>query len=507
MSDWFQQQFGRKDEFALVVWLGRDPHPGADDVVSASWGGLAVWVDGRCLTQTVRDDGSTAEQVRWYMLPVLGWLREHLVRLVNEEPFPSPARTDEVGDASAWFDASMEPGLTLLPEEETDWYTRRSQWRAGHGLRQAALDAALPNVCVRRLGRHLEVSWDNEAWPASRPDLRFVEPRGRALVDAAAATDVLRDTLHVLSERLQSHAQANDPAQARAMHTALGSGACDLTDDDWQWLVPEETRRLIFANDSHFAAGNLLAELRSHTRESRCDALVPHTRRTLALRQLRASVCSDVDAVLAALERRPANPARDEFLKLRRPRPAIEEKPWLVGYDAALEVRDQLGWGADPCPSLTSWFVQQGVPVARDTLPSQVDVVACWYDEQHASASINVASPRYRRIEMGEATVLGHLLLDTEQVTIDGASEHWPAAARARAFAAMLMLPEEGLRGLVRGVTVDAARVRNIADHFGVGVHATAWHLRNLGLLDDDARVEILATLRRAESDKPGNHT
>jgi len=227
---------------------------------------------------------------------------------------------------------------------------------------------------------------------------------------------------------------------------------------------------------------------------------VPHNRATLALRHLRATTPADVHEVLAAVEPVSNQRVRDEFAALRNPAPADGTRPWQAGYDAALDLRDQLGWGDDPCPDIAGWLHQQGVGLEHPTLPPQVDVVANWSSGQRAGAALNAASVRHTRREMGAATALGHLLMDPESISIDGATEHWPTSARARAFGAMLMLPEDGLRAQVAGRALSAERVDAISRHYGAGVHATAWHLRNLGLLDDDLRVDILTELRPAAS-------
>lgn len=56
-------------------------------MVDAGWGGLSLWVRGRCLTRNVSREGGVSEEVRWGLVSVLQWLIDAGARLVNEEPF------------------------------------------------------------------------------------------------------------------------------------------------------------------------------------------------------------------------------------------------------------------------------------------------------------------------------------------------------------------------------------------------------------------------------------
>jgi Zn-dependent peptidase ImmA (M78 family) len=95
------------------------------------------------------------------------------------------------------------------------------------------------------------------------------------------------------------------------------------------------------------------------------------------------------------------------------------------------------------------------------------------------------------------ATELGHLLMDAplnrDFAIVSGPWTFWPIAARARAFAAMLLMPEEGVRDVVTeegGVT--AVAVRRIMGRFGTGPRSTTWHLKNLDLISEEARADLL---------------
>lgn len=101
---------------------------------------------------------------------------------------------------------------------------------------------------------------------------------------------------------------------------------------------------------------------------------------------------------------------------------------------------------------------------------------------------------------MRVATSLGHLVLDTPMDREFGIASspwtHWPCVARAKAFGAMLLMPEDSVRELVqRHGTVDIGLVRKMMATFGTGPMATTWHLLNLRLLSREHRDEILVKL------------
>jgi Zn-dependent peptidase ImmA (M78 family)/transcriptional regulator with XRE-family HTH domain len=65
------------------------------------------------------------------------------------------------------------------------------------------------------------------------------------------------------------------------------------------------------------------------------------------------------------------------------------------------------------------------------------------------------------------------------------------AEMRANAFAAHLLMPENGVRAAVEGVDDDAERAVRVALSFGASVGAAAYQLGNLGLLPDAARDRL----------------
>lgn len=492
MTDWFQRLFGDASEFALRISLSSDPHPAdADPLAVSSWGSVELWVAGRCLTRNVRDDTSQSDGVTWQLLPLLRWLERGAVRLLNEEPFPSLMTTERIGSGAHWLEETERPFVTLRVREENAWFERRDDWWRHHALRRAFPGAAAPNVFLRRLGEHVEVSWDNTSRPATRSDVTFVEAEGATLVSVAAVDAVLRGVLETVppaielrSKKVWAHAEPSPERPA------------------WTWLIRQELARAIETSTS-FAW--LREELDSASANVPEDTFVaPHTPETLLLRSappLDESLIASVLDLLRASE--PATADSGQSVSgLRRRTPPPARRPWLDGYERALELREQLGWNGEPVGDLPKRLRSLGLVVQTRSLHEQVDGAVV---SMPRCAPLVVANPNGGRTkrwhpDMMLATALGHVVMDSSDdapyAELDTTWSYWPAAARARAFAAMFLMPEHGVQDIVTAEgKVDAETVRKIMTRYGTGAIATTWHLVNLRQITDDDRDALLSEL------------
>lgn len=484
MNDWYSRQFGDKESFAVAFSLGRPPHVVTEAHVA--WGGFSLWVSGRCLTRSVSDESGVLDEVRWNLAPILRWFVDEAVRLVNEEPFPEGIRADRVRDACDWYDLTEVAPLSLTDAEEDRWFARRSEWRTRHALRRAADDVALPNIIFRRLGHHLEVSWDNDSWGSSRPNLSFIEKRGTALLDARHASAVLQTAIRSVTKEL---AAANDGSLL--VQLADDAASMSLSLGDWRWLIHDGTAQAIES-----AGNGFLADLEAQVAENHDGIFLPHTRLTSLLRQVATGSIDDVRALMSSAGDQPKQEMSELLVELVKPSPAPTVRPWVAGNERAEEVRETLGWGHEPVPDLPAWLVQHHVDVLKGNLPSSVDLFAMRTGDMRARTLVNPCGPSRIQREVGLATALGHILMDEDQLTLDGTDEHWPTAARARAFGVALLLPEEGVRAHLGGAKrVDVDDVKKLMSAFHTGPFATTFRLRNLGLLTDERRNQIAYAL------------
>lgn len=490
MSDWYFRQFGDRARFAISFALGRDPHPSGSGSLDATWGALTLWVHGRCLTRNVSEDSGVSDEVRWNMLHVLQWLTTVGVRLVNEEPFPHHSDA-HLRDACDWYNDTEKPFLSLTAEEEDDWFSIRSDWRYYHALRRAADDVALPNIAIRRLGDFLEVSWDNETWGTVRPGIEFVEKRGTEIVIGDEAANVLLSALRDVTKEVD--ARTGDEQLRKLAATAAALEACA---DDWKWLVHRETARAIEN------IPELRTKLVNHATQKHSELFVPHTSETLALRQALLTNVSEIRAFLRTTLAPPPEPLSPELRQFVAPRPAPRIRPWQAGYEYALEVRERLGWGDAPVPNLAleEWLNAQKCAVREIQLVSSISVVSARFEDKRGLAILNPNGSSLLRREIGVAASLGHLLMDRIPISVDGVWENWPTAARARAFGVMLLMPEDGVRGVLAGRTkLDTSDVKKVMHQFGTGPYATTFHLQNLKLINEERRTAILGELEEQQ--------
>ncbi|HEY4243724.1 MAG TPA: hypothetical protein VGM88_28120 [Kofleriaceae bacterium] len=486
MSAWFQRQFGDRAELAISFSLGGEAHNTGVPERDASWGTLEIWARDRCLTASV-SDGDVSQSIRWCMLPVLEWMLDVGIRLVNEDPYPGFSKDRHVRDGAQWYDATLSPPA-LEPLEEEQWFLQRSAWRHHHALRRAAEDVALPNVVFKRLGDDVEVSWDNDAWAPPRRGMYFVEKRGVELVRASAFAKVVRETLVAVTAALAQRTEL-----PRFSGLAERAGQLEAGERDWRWLIHRPTAELIRSS-----MPQLRASLDAAAAAGLDGLYVPHTVETAVLRQFRAESVNEVDAVLAAVGRLPKAPISKVLQGLIAPRPARNQRSWEEGNEFADRVRDELDWGIEPLPDLTVWLPDHGIAVSTGDLglsPS-IAVLAERATGPRAMAHVNPRSRSEQKRETGLATALGHVLMDANPIAIDGEWEHWPTAARARAFGVALLLPEDGVRELVpTNAPIRASDVREIMRHYRAGPFATTYRLKNLNLISSEEHDTLMRQL------------
>jgi hypothetical protein len=138
---------------------------------------------------------------------------------------------------------------------------------------------------------------------------------------------------------------------------------------------------------------------------------------------------------------------------------------------------------------------KNGFLLTTPSLAPGVALVAARHDEERAVAAVSGGASGLRR-EIGFASALGHLLMDVNPVSVDGDWEDWPTAARARAFAIMVLMPDQGLRETLPADTpIEPDDVRAVMKRFDTGPFATTFHLRNRGFINEERRAQLLAEL------------
>lgn len=224
----------------------------------------------------------------------------------------------------------------------------------------------------------------------------------------------------------------------------------------------------------------------------------------------RAVLTTEIDEALGELQRVVRDVADlERALGLVPPRlPRIDDsrRPSDMhrGEHRARRVREELGLGIEPIPSMRRLVDALGVAIVWVT-EEQVDKLvdgACVMAPRPAMLVnlFEAANLHPWRARITIAHEIGHLLFDLtpgNPVAVSLAARRQPAHLEeieqvARAFAACLLVPAEGVRKVVGALdpTSDDA-VQAVGSHFGVGRTVAINRLQTVFSLTDDARMRM----------------
>lgn len=466
---------GERGRFAVEIDFEPDPGPTPHGELEAeSFGAIALWVNGRNLTEH-RTGQEHFPRVRWHLIGFLRWLRAHLAPLLNEEPLPRAIH--EVASGNAWFDASARPPLLLTEAQEDAWFDARQDWWLRHGVRAGADGGLLPHLFLRRLDNDVELSWDNERFPPPHRGVRFVEAVGVERVPAELAFEVFRDVLVGCAKALGEAATALIPDAPAP--------------DPWRWLLAPSVQQLVLANRP------LVHRLRHKTRVPHAPWVARHCAETMALGALPPAVTEDtVRRLLGALALNDGGPRADDsaLRRLCRPSPAPTRQPWLAGYEVARQLQRDATHRYEAGEDPGAWMRAHSVFTQGDADLGEAIDDACAWAPGHQPCVLRNRRGRYSpRFSLARA--LGHFLMDAlpdaHYAHVSSPWEHWPAAARARAFAAMFLMPDDDVRAFFVGASVEATKVRAYAARCRVSETTVLWHLQNLGVIGEEERLSL----------------
>lgn len=478
----FQRLFGDTERFALSIAFRDDPDRpvGITEHLQRSWGELQLWVDGLCLTRHVHGDGTSGEGVVWYLRPFLQWLDQSAAELLNREPFAFPIQRHE-GTALDWLDSASEGRPPMATDWDDDqWFDERYAFWSSHALRAGMPGAAVPHVVFHRVADDIEVSWDNEGAPPPRPGLQYTNTRGARLVNGEQFAETLRSAVRDASAWLEECGGKLD------LHGPLANGQ-GPGEEAWRLLLPRNTAALVAEVE---ALGARMREaVPTH------GGFVPHTLASSVLRGVETSDMGALQAVSTVLEPPAASHAIASVSSLRHASTAPRWRAWKDGYRAATRVREALGWGIDAVPDLRQRISALGIDVSDLALPSGVECAALGFSD--GRARLVVGGPGHMGPAMRLAAALGHLVLDTPVDRDFGVvSSRWmdpPTVARAKAFGAMLLMPEEVCRKLAKLTPEPGTLVQKVMQACNTTRAATSWHLYHLRLLDEGDLEALLA--------------
>ena len=484
---------GRSDELAAEIVLERDPDASGAPAIreDEGWGAFSLWVRGRNLTAHWERDGGFRDAVRWDLGSLLEWLAGRWDPLLHEQRLPLPVRAWTL--AEAYADADEPPSGLGAAEQEAWDEARYATWER-HCLLAARDGGPMPDVAWHRQGDMMQVSWSGE--DAAGTGVRYAEAAGFAVVPAEVAGRVLFEVLAGATEALCEAQPGSRRWQAlRAEVGGIGAGAGEVAKRRQAWLLGGEAGVARWAA----AVARLPAKQRrgidwglARLRPAGAHVqLLPEPALLFGTLSPRLSD-EDVVRILAEwAEARRAGPAGARVLELGATA-GFDPRPAAQAYALAVELREALGLAGEPIADLDGLLEGLGVAVKSVELSDRATpAVALASPQTRPTVLVNSRSPKAAREatrRMLLAHELAHLLHDRDRSSrvalVDGDWAPLWVEQRARAFAVMLLLPDEGVRRWVAEGGADPATpdgLRGLADHFGVSWTAAARHLANLG--------------------------
>jgi hypothetical protein len=495
---------GDTSEFAMRLSLSDDPHPmrGVDTDTSASWGAIQIWVGGVNVCAHT-DQGESMTSAHWYLLPILEWLVERWDALLHEERLP----------LGRFVTAAEFAGMPNTDVDVDGYWEReelRYEWQQRHSLRTAAEGGLFPDLKIRRLRDQIEFSWTRSP-SAGELDVEWQAPIGHRYTDPVATAEVLGEVLSQAVVRLMNlrpesrriHDLANAAAALRSegradlrMAWLAGLGTTAKTAlarwRDLRVRVAEVADpRAVAASFQPLDGGGLVLR-------GSCQAALLFGSASPSL--------TDDDAYSLALKllsayQPDADYALDQFV---RDEPIDESvPPWASGYGLAEDLlQDKPSLFGEDWIDVEGFLRETNVAVEDITISDDgLRAVSFASTTHQPTLLVNSAWNGNRHSGARRFTVaheLCHLLHDrTYGAQLAVASGPWAPLAleqRANAFAAMLLMPPDLLRGIDSSTPFNEATretLTPIAAQLGVPLASLIDHAFNVGLIDEAARERL----------------
>lgn len=488
--------FGDKATFALELCLSPEqPTRGVPEDSVGSWGAWRLWVAdvNLCRLQLDTETGAIeAEEVRWFLAPLIRWLVSSWTPLLHEAHLPQ-----ELG----WGDrrprwARLAYLAMIERAGDNERFRNWQNWAARHSLRSAAEGGIVPDIFFQRVGDEMELSWGDRLQPGGEAATFFVEDGvARVFVD-----DVGRALLQAIDWFLAQ------PGIVTAPWVMAAADAWCAIEDHRFGLEP-----LYWYLDSQAEAGPLstkfligldaLGKQRPEVTGPWLGRLAPEI---AMFGDLTPQVSQEAAVTLLTefYNARSDLPEAEALSDLVEDEPAwVSTSPFENGYSLALDVLA----AADPdaksvWTNLEALLKDLSISICNVALGEKGPRgVALAGEGLRPTILVNLEHPMNQGLgrRFTEAHEFCHILFDRGRARpLAHSSTPWAAPSveqRANAFAAMLLMPTHRakrpsattLASLSRGVSI-------LARKLGVSRIALRRHLANLGEIDAYERDHML---------------
>lgn len=485
-------RFGDPARFEIAVRWTPDAEPRERLPQDGGWstGDLRITIGHQVLTAR-RYNGSEYSHIAWYLAPLLDWLLSQWTSILHEEAYAWPERR---GAPAAWaVFAALGRSIASSDEAEQAQYRVIQAWWMRHALRAADPSALYPDLCLRRLGDDIEISWAGRQ-PVHAPEgFCLTSPPGYALFEVAAVAAPL---WHFLEWALKTAPGV----------TAMDHDAINDMDVRFKELkrTPLKALELKYLSDRVQA---LLQSARSTVDLQNSSVLVQNVP---AIAELDPAVLmfggldpciGDKDAQrLIRFLAKHHNGAETENLAM-----LVDDRTWnhaLVpyeeGYDLAEEIREEIGVPAEERDVNVQRILHDlGIRIEEVSLDTDSVRGVAIAGPGFAPAILVNTKSIFNQTRVGRKFTLAHelchILFDrTRARKLSHVSGPWTAPRtekRANAFAVMFLASRSATRAVFHEYGKD--KTKHAAEALQLGHSAFVEHLYNLGLIDEADREQL----------------
>jgi len=488
-------RFGAPELFEIAARWTTDAEPRDRQPKEGGWstGDLQITVGHHVLTAR-RHNGTESTYIAWYLYPLLDWVLSHWTAMFHEEAYAWPEKAGAPA-ASAVF-AALGRCIASSDAEEREEYRVVQGWWMRHALRAADPSALYPDLCFRRLGDDIEISWAGRQPVHSPEGFALTSPPGYATFDVeAVATPLWQFVEWAL--------------RTAPVDTVADRAALDDFRERFERLKKTPLRALELAhlNDR---VQKLLQAARAEVGLQDSSVLVKGIPAIAALDPaalmfggLSPSIgAKDASRLVRFLAKHQNGTEVDALARLVGDRGAPSAMaPYEEGYQLAEEVRDELGIPVG----------QRDVNVRRLLHDLQIEVEEVQLDTDSVRG-VAIAGPNFAPAILVNMTSLFnkswegrnftlahefcHILFDRTRAKrlshISHVSGPWTSLRteqRANAFAAMFLASRTAVRAVFREHGVEG--IKKAAQALQLGHSALVEHLYNLGLIDEMCREQL----------------
>jgi len=486
------KSFGDPARFEIAGRWTVDTEPRDRLPQDGGWatGDIRITVGRQVLTAR-RYNGRESKHIAWYLAPLIEWLLTHWTSIFHEEAYAWP----EKGSAPAALAVYSALGRSIASsdQEEQDQYQAVQSWWLRHALRAADSSALYPDLCFRRLGDAIEISWTGRQ-PVHAPEgFALTSPPGYALFDVAAVAAPLWQFLEWALETApgitaMDHAAINGMRErfARLQKTPLKVLELEYLGNELEALL----RR---AKDTVKLQGTSVLV-------SDVPAIAELDPAVLMFGGLNPSIGQqDANRLIQFISTHQNDPETETLARF------VDDRNWNFalapyeeGYELAEEIREELGI-SDEERNVNVDAILRNLGIKIEDIFLDTDSVrgVAVAGPGFSPAILVNTNSVFNKTVGGRKFTLAHefchILFDrTRARKLSHVSGPWTAPRtekRANAFAAMFLASRVATRSVFHEYGLD--RTKEAAQALQLGHSAFVEHLYNLGFINEAEREQL----------------